>query len=151
MRKKPKYHQGFYTPENPSKYKGNVKKIIFRSGLELKYFRYCDVNPNVLQWNSEEVFVPYVSIDGRQHRYFIDLWMEVKTAKTGEVKQYLAEIKPKIQTKNPSARGHKEGVNNRYYKLKMRDYMVNVAKWDAANKFAKKRGIEFIILTEEDI
>jgi hypothetical protein len=77
--------------------------------------------------------------------------MEVKTAKTGEIKQYLAEIKPKIQTHKPSSRGHKEGVNNRYYKLKMRDYMVNVAKWDAAQKFAKKRGIQFIILTEEDI
>ena len=86
---KPKYHQGFYKPINPSKYKGESWNIIFRSNLELKCFEHIDLNRDVLKWNSEEVVVPYLSpIDNRYHRYFVDLW--IQTAKG----QFIIEIKP---------------------------------------------------------
>ena len=66
--------QGLYTPKNPKKYIGDLRRITYRSSWELHAFKWCDFNTNVIQWNSEEVVVPYRSpVDGRMHRYFVDL------------------------------------------------------------------------------
>ena len=54
-----KYRQGVFWPKNKEKFIGT--KAIFRSGLELKFMRFCDGNPNVVKWSSESVVVPYVS------------------------------------------------------------------------------------------
>ena len=69
---KGKFIQGIFLPINPKKYIGNEKPV-YRSGYELKFFRWCDNNPNVLEWASEAVIIPYTSpIDGKVHRYFTD-------------------------------------------------------------------------------
>jgi hypothetical protein len=68
-----KYYQGRFKPKNPKKYMGDPTNIIYRSGWEFKLMRYLDVHPDVIEWGSEELIVPYRSpIDGRMHRYFPD-------------------------------------------------------------------------------
>lgn len=142
-----RYHQGMYKCRNAKKYRGDASKIVYRSGLELKYFRYCDTNPNVLWWNSEETIVPYVScIDGKPHRYFVDLTVCVKQ-KDGKEKVFLVEIKPFSQTKPPKEPKRK----TKYYGEALKTFAVNQSKWKAATDYASKKGMKFIILTEKDI
>ena len=70
-----KCHTGLYKPINPEKYQGNVDNIVYRSGLELKFFKYLDLNKNILKWGSEIIVVMYKGLDGKTHRYFPDLWV----------------------------------------------------------------------------
>jgi hypothetical protein len=138
--------QGWYKPRFPEKYKGNVDTIIFRSGLELKFFRFFDFNKVILQWNSEEVVVPYVSdLDGGMHRYYVDAWLKVKS-KNG-IQEFLIEIKPFAYTQAPPQQSRK----SRSYQQKVMEYIKNLNKWKAADAYAKKKGQKFKILTEKDL
>lgn len=110
---------------------------------------FCDENSSVIKWSSEEIVIPYVSpIDGRVHRYFVDFWVQVQS-KDGTVKEFLIEVKPKSQTKQPEM-----GTSKRVSKSKviaMRNWLVNSAKWDAARKVCEDRGWEFKLLTEDNL
>ena len=141
-----KCKQGFYKLINPAKYDGNVDQVVFRSGLEYRYFRYLDLNNDILMWGSETVVVPYVSLDGRYHRYFVDLYTKVKN-KNNEIKEFICEIKPYDFTIPPKEQKRK----TKQWKEKYKNYLINQAKWDAATQFAEKNGWKFIVLTERDI
>ena len=148
MSRKKRYHQGFYKIINKEKYRGRANKIIFRSGLELRYFRHFDTNPNILEWSSEEVVVPYISPkDGRRHRYFVDNYLKVKSS-TGAIKEYLIEIKPLKFTNEPRK---KKGQHQRTFQKEVLIWAVNDAKWKAAKKYCAKNGMEFLILTDNDL
>ena len=68
-----------YRPSNPQKYKGNPNNIVCRSSWERKFCSWCDKNDSIIEWASEEFFIPYVSpVDNRVHRYFPDFFIEVK-------------------------------------------------------------------------
>ena len=65
--------KGKYKSVNPNKYKGNPTKIVYRSGWEKKVMEKLDLSPQVEQWASEEVIIPYRSpLDRKIHRYFPD-------------------------------------------------------------------------------
>jgi hypothetical protein len=148
MRKNPKYSQGIYSPLNPQKYRGSYP-IIYRSGLELKSFRYLDKNPNVLTWGSESVVIPYISpADGKMHRYFVDLVATLKDVKNNCIRKLLIEVKPEKQTKPPIESNKKKRTTILYEKYQ---YAVNMAKWEAARKWAKEKGYIFLILNEKHI
>lgn len=139
--------QGYYRPVHPEKYKGDVGNIIFRSGLELKFYRFFDHNPAIMRWNSEQVVVPYTAdVDGKNHRYFVDAWLKVKT-RGGKTQEYLVEIKPYAFTLEPPQQNRKTQT----YQRKVFEYIKNLNKWKAADKYAKKKGMKFIILTEKDL
>ena len=75
MRKK--WRQGIFVPKNQNKFIGT--KATYRSGLELKFFRFCDDSPNVLKWGSENVVVPYRSpLDNKLHKYYVDNLVVIK-------------------------------------------------------------------------
>jgi hypothetical protein len=76
-----------YKPNHPKKYKGDYKNIICRSSWERKFCSWCDLNENVLEWGSEEFWIPYRAPDGKVRRYFPDFIMKVKERKTYEVNQ----------------------------------------------------------------
>jgi hypothetical protein len=136
-----------YYPEYPNKYKGNPNNIICRSSWERKFCRWCDLNENVLEWGSEEFWIPYKSpVDNRVHRYFPDFIIKVRE-KTGELKTYVIEVKPKRQTIPPKqkARVTKSYINE------VKTYAVNQAKWKAADEFCKDRLIEFKVITEDEL
>ena len=74
-------YSGRYIPSNIKKYKGNPTTIYYRSLWERKFMVYCDKNPRVLEWGSEELIIPYfLPTDGKYHRYFPDFYVKVKRA-----------------------------------------------------------------------
>ena len=106
MKRKNPYKQGLYTPQNNTKYNG-TRPIVYRSGLELSFFRWCDRNQNVIEWGSESVVLPFISPkDGRIHRYFVDGVLKLQT--TNGIKKFLVEVKPKAQTTPPSTKYRKK-------------------------------------------
>lgn len=141
------YYKRKFTPINPQKYIGDPTNIIMRSSWETQFALWCDKNPSVIRWNSEETVVPYVCpTDNRWHRYFIDFKIEIRD-KSGAIKTYLVEIKPDKQTKPPVIPSRK----TKRFLLEAATYVKNEAKWKAATRFAKDRGWEFIILTEHHL
>ena len=142
MRKK--WRQGIFTPKNQNKFIGS--KAVYRSGLELKFFRFCDDNPNVLEWGSENIIVPYISpLDNRAHRYYVDNYIAIREG--SNVIKYLVEIKPSKQTKPPTTKYRKR----QHLLYEQKQYVINQAKWKAAKEFCKKKGFTFIILTEKEL
>jgi hypothetical protein len=109
--------------------------------------KYCDSNQNILEWGSEEVFLPYRSpLDNRIHRYFPDFYIKVKE-NTGKIKKYIIEVKPKKQCIKPKPQKKK----TRSYIYEVREYAKNQAKWKAARSYCLDRGLEFKILTEDEL
>ena len=140
------YKQGVYSPVNTDKYigRGNPE---YRSSWELKFFTWCDRNPNVLEWSSESIIVPYKSpVDGRYHRYYVDNAIALQEG--DKVIRYLVEIKPYKQTLPPVQSKRKKKSTLLY---ESRTYAVNQSKWAAARKFATSKGMNFIILTENEL
>ena len=143
-----KYHQGKFHPQNPEKYKGDVRNIIYRSSWELRFMRYCDRKVNILEWGSEEFFIPYVSpVDGRVHKYFPDFFVKIQE-RSGAIKKYVIEVKPKSQTKRPIRTPRKR---NKTFITEALTYEKNVAKWKAAQEWCQDRMLEFKIITEDEL
>lgn len=141
------YHQGRYVPENPEKYVGNRNDIIYRSSWEKRFFVWADLNPSVVKWNSEEVVIPYIcATDGRPHSYYVDAFIMIKSA-GGRIGKFLVEIKPEAQTVAPKF----PGKQTRRFLTEMNTYMKNQSKWEAAKRWAKDRGMDFIVITERHL
>ena len=139
--------KGFFNPQNPQKYKGDATQIVYRSSWELKFLLYLDKHPDVIEYSSEEIIIPYLSpVDGKYHRYFPDFFVKMKT-KDNKVKNVLIEIKPQAQTIEPV----KKNKINRTYINEVFTWGVNQAKWEAAKEYCKKRNWDFMILTEKDL
>lgn len=139
-------YKGVYKPKNPQKYVGDATNIVYRSLWERKFMVFCDNNPSVVKWCSEEIAVPYLSpVDGKYHRYFVDFLVEFNTVKGNQI--YLIEIKPKRQCKEPQ-KGKKA---TRSYLKEMQTWKINNSKWTHAKNFAEKHNWHFKILTEEDL
>ena len=142
-----KYYQGKYVPRNPQKYQGDPTDIIFRSSWERKFMVWCDSNSAVIKWSSETTVIPYICpTDNRMHRYFVDFKIQVRD-KDGNVKTYLVEIKPDVQTRPPATPKRK----TKRYLTEVMTWGKNDAKWRYAREYCKDRGIEFVILTEKHL
>jgi hypothetical protein len=136
-----------YRPSNPQKYKGNPNNIICRSSWERKFCQWCDLNENILEWASEEFFIPYISpIDRKVHKYFPDFIVKMRD-KRGSIKTYVVEVKPKRQTAPPK----KKSRITKSFLYESQLYEVNKAKWKAAEEWCKDRLLEFKIITEDDL
>lgn len=108
---------------------------------------YCDSNENILEWGSEEFWIPYRSpLDDRVHKYFPDFYIKVRE-KNGEIKRYVIEIKPKRQCVEPQVQTKK----TKKYIYEVTEYARNQAKWKAAKEFCDDRQWHFKILTEDDL
>ena len=136
-------YRGKYKPTNPSKYMGDYTKIVYRSLWERQVFRWCDDEPNIVGWCSEETIIPYrCKTDNKIHRYFVDLKVKFKDGQT-----YLIEIKPKSQVQAPKIRTKK----TKAYITEVLTYAKNQSKWEAAREYCTDRGWAFEIWTEDTI
>ena len=136
-------YKGRYTLKHPEKYIGDAKKIVYRSLWERQAFKWCENNPKVKAWNSEEIDVPYKSsVDKKLHRYFVDLLIQMEDKST-----YLVEIKPKKETKPPKKPKRK---SKRYINEQL-TFIKNQDKWEAASEFADYKGWKFQVWTEETL
>ena len=137
-----KTYKGRYRVKNTKKYKGDYESVIYRSLWERHCFRWCDENPKVQSWSSEETVVPYYyEIDKRYHKYYLDLKITFKEGKT-----ILVEIKPDKETKPPTG-----NRRTRRYITEATTYVKNMNKWEAANDYATDRGWDFQIWTEKTL
>jgi len=145
-----KFKQGYFIPRNPHKYIGDPNKIIYRSSWENRFCQWCDIHPSILKWGSEPVPIPYPHpISGNINNYYIDFFMV--TEKNGVKQSYLVEVKPEKQKYPPD----KTKLNENYtakrlmrYNAELKTYLINQAKWIAANQYAKNRGMMFKIADE---
>ena len=141
-----KAYKGRYRPKNKNKYKGNPANVIYRSLWERRFMVYCDTNPAILEWGSEELIIPYKSpLDSKIHRYFPDFYIKYKD-KEGKLRKLIVEVKPKKYTVAPTKKPKRKTMK---WQNEVREYLKNTAKWEAAKQWSGKRGMEFTILTED--
>jgi len=144
---KPGFKQGIFKPQNQQKYMGSNYPV-YRSGWELKFFRWADLNENVLAWGSETIIIPYINpLDNKVHRYFVDNFVVFKD-KNGNKHKYLIEIKPSKQVNKPVDSKRKKHSTILH---EQHTWVVNQSKWQAAKTWAAKKNCEFIILTEKEL
>lgn len=141
-----KTYKGWFKPINPNKYKGDANNIVYRSSWERRVMKWLDEHPDVIWWGSEELFIPYRSpIDNKMHRYFPDFIAKMRQ-KTGLVMTYIIEIKPLAQTKQPVQKR-----KTKKYLQEAATYVVNQAKWRAADIFCQEHGWKFMVMTEKEL
>jgi len=136
----PNFRQGIYTVRNPGKYVGRGTPR-YRSGWEMTFMMFLDSNDNIVQWASESISIPYRNpITGKQSMYVPDFFVTYR-GRDNTTRAELIEIKPKKQSLIES-------------KMSDRDraiVAVNYAKWASAQKWCKRNGLTFRVITEDDI
>lgn len=149
-----KYKSGKFVPSNPQKYIGDIHNIIFRSSWEYKFCKYCDLNTNIIKWNSEPLEIKFWNpIDKREHGYFPDYYIKVQKLDES-TEDWIIEIKPAAQyrlDKKPVMAGRLTEKRIRSYNDQMQTWIINRAKFDAAMKFAKFNGYRFGAIDENFI
>ena len=135
-----RWAQGIYEIINSSKYVGR-RRPRYRSGWELSFMKFCDTNDHVLQWASESIAIPYRHpITGKMTQYIPDFLITYRN-RDNTMRAELIEIKPKSQSVIES-------------KMNSRDRAVvaiNYAKWHQATLWARKNGLSFRVITENDM
>ena len=140
MARQPNFARGLFTPQNVKKYIGS-KQPRYRSGWELAFMRMCDAHPNIVNWASEPIRIPYINpITGRKTNYVPDFVIQYRD-KNGRAHNEVIEIKPFNQTTQERAKSYTE----------QQQAVVNKAKWNAAIEWSSKRGLRFRVLTENEI
>jgi len=135
-----KFAQGIFVPKHPEKYLGG-RSIRYRSSWELLFFNFLDNHPNVLQWASESIRIPYRNpLTGRNTTYVPDVFMVYQDA-NGQNHAELIEIKPSKETSMEKAKSRRD----------IAAAAINLAKWTAARAFCSNKSITFRIVTEHDL
>jgi len=141
-------YKGVFKPSNPKKYKGNPNGIIYRSLWERKMMVYCDLNENILEWASEEFFIPYRDpTTNTVRRYFPDFFIKYQDNQ-GNIRRSVIEVKPMRETLEPVAT---KGKSKKTLITEATNYARNQAKWKAAKEFCEDRKLEFRIMTEKEL
>jgi hypothetical protein len=134
------FRNGVYTVKNKQKYVGN-REPRYRSGWEMTFMMFLDNNDSILQWASEAISIPYRNpLTGKQSMYIPDFFVTYRD-KNNTVKAELIEIKPKKQSLVES----KQSAQDRAI------VAVNYAKWDQATKWARRNGLIFRVINEDQI
>ena len=135
-----KYASGKYQVKNPEKYMGK-RLPSYRSSWEFTFMSFCDNNPAVLNWVSEGVKIPYFNpVSGKQTIYVPDFLVVYVDANQRQHTE-LVEIKPSKEATMESAKSYRD-------KLMV---AMNMAKWAAADSWARANNMRFRVVTEFDI
>lgn len=162
-----RYYKGTFVPRHPEKCLNYNHKlwnheqpITYRSSWEQIMCNFLDIEVNILAWGSEVVEIPYYSeIDQKTHRYILDFLIILRDKK-GEIKKYAIEVKPGSQSAFVDEMGnviYPEAPKRKTKKALARWQELckvirrNGEKWDAAKKWAAKRGFIFQVKTENEI
>lgn len=136
-----RFAQGKYRCKNPDKYVGG-RTPTYRSSWEFTFMRFCDEHPSVTKWASESIRIPYRNpLSGKHTIYVPDFFIAYNDA-NGKSRAELIEVKPSNQ-----ALREKLGRS----KHNQAHYVLNQAKWSAANAWCKQNGLQFRVITENDI
>ena len=136
-----RFAQGKFRLKFPEKYAGN-RTPTYRSSWEYTFMKFCDEHPNVSQWASEAVKIPYRNpLTGKYTIYVPDFFI-VYADKGGKQKVELIEVKPANQADRKKLGRSRSNQAH---------YVMNMAKWEAAKAWCKQKGIFFRVITEQDI
>jgi len=134
------FRQGFFQVKNPHKYVG-LGKPKYRSGWEMTFMMFLDNNDHVLQWASEGVSIPYRNpITGKQSMYVPDFIVTYR-GRDNTMRAEMIEIKPKKQSI----------IEERQSQRDRAQVAINYAKWEQAQKWCKRNGLTFRVITEDQI
>jgi hypothetical protein len=134
------YKGKFSTFDNPQKYIGDTTNVTYRSLWERNVMRWLDSNPDVVEWGSEELYIPYEHpIRGGKAKYYPDFIVKWSN---GQIK--LIEVKPFAQTRRPN----KPNRQTQKYLSEVMTFAVNQEKWAAAQEFSARNKMDFEIWTE---
>ena len=135
-----KFSQGVYVPRYPEKYIGkNTPK--FRSSWELAAMRFFDEHPNVMQWASESIIIPYICPFTKKRANYIPDFFMIYNDKNGIAHAEIIEIKPFKETGLKKTKSRRDALVA----------VKNNAKWMAAKAFCSKNGLEFRVITENEL
>ncbi len=137
----PVFAKGKYTLKNPEKYIGNGTPT-YRSSWELAVMRTFDTNPAILKWASESIKIPYRNPFTGYNTVYVPDFFIVYIDANGKQHSELLEIKPEKQT------FFEKTGKNQYNKVQ---YVLNMAKWAAAEAWCKSKGIRFRVVNESDL
>jgi hypothetical protein len=136
-----KFAQGKFELKHPEKYIG-LRTPTYRSSWEWAFMQFCDNNPAIQRWASESIKIPYRDpLTGKQTIYVPDFFINY-VDKGGKQHAELIEVKPANQ-----AIRERVGKN----KVNQAHYVRNMAKWEAARAWCKQQGINFRVISENDI
>ena len=135
-----KYAQGKYQIKNLEKYMGK-RLPTYRSSWEFTFCQFCDNNPAVLHWASEAIQIPYRNpVSGKQTVYVPD-FLIVYTDANQRQHTEIIEIKPLKEATMETAKSYRD-------KLMV---AINMAKWAAADNWARANNMKFRVVTEFDL
>ena len=137
----PRFAKGKFFPKNKEKYIG-LKTPTYRSSWEHAFMRLCDEHPNVAKWASESIKIPYRHPFTGKYTVYVPDFFIVYTDKNGRKNAELVEVKPKSQTNMMNA-----GKSF----AKKKQVALNMAKWEAANAYAKQNKIRFRVVSEDQL
>ena len=139
--------KGRFKPRHPEKYKGDSNNIIYRSSWERDVMSWLDMREDVVAWMSEERCVWYYNpVSKKNSRYFPDFIVRYK--RDDVIHEEMIEVKPSRHVKGPNPnpkRRTKSWMND------VQTYVINQAKWKAAETYCEDRGWRCRLLTEENV
>lgn len=100
-----------------------------------------DRHPNVIQWASESIKIPYFNPVLQRWANYIPDFLIVTSDATGTQKAELIEIKPLKEAVLEHAKSKKDKLA----------YAVNEAKWTAAIDWCNRHKLSFRVLTEDQL
>ena len=131
-----------FIPRHPEKYIGTYP-IVCRSTWEFRMCGWFDLNNKVLEWSSESHRIRYFDpVKGKWRIYYPDFYVMFKNRG-----KFIAEVKPLKDIRMPK-RGKK---SQKTLRIMEQTISTNQAKVKAADKYCKKLGMRFVILTEKDL
>ena len=113
----------------------------YRSSWEFAFMQFCDNNPAVTNWTSEGLKIPYFNPVSGKNTIYVPDFLIVYVDSNKRQHTELIEIKPSTETTMESARSYRD-------KLMV---AINMAKWAAADAWARANNMRFRVVTEYDI
>jgi len=134
------YVQGTYKPANPGKYVGTYP-IHFRSSWEFKVMQMFDSNPNIINWASESLKIPYQNPFTGKYTVYVPDFVVTYVDANGKTHAEIIEVKPSKETFLEQAKSQRAKAA----------VALNTFKWAAANAFARNHGMIFRVMNEGNI
>lgn len=149
MGSKSRYKQGYFDVSRSTKYMNSSEPCIYRSSLEFKFMKWCEITNRVLNWNSEPFSLKYICLEtGKERNYWIDFTIITQTPET-----WLIEVKPHKEVLEAERFGklyHKlSDVERKRFVMANKVAAKNWSKWSHARKICQDRDWKFVLVTEK--
>jgi hypothetical protein len=102
---------------------------------------FCDNNPNVVNWGSEVLRIPYYNPITKKNTIYVPDFIVAYIDRNGRPHTEVIEIKPLKEAVMERARSPRDKVM----------LAINMAKWTAAQAFCANNNLVFRLVTEQQL